>query len=48
MKRTEGRPSEGAMGVEGVSGDETTQGEETAVIGAECGRGTGGWRSGGL
>lgn len=44
----EGRPSEGAIGVEGVSGDETTTGEGTTVIGMECGMGAGGCRSGGL
>lgn len=35
MERTEGRPSEGVMGVEGVSGDERTLGEETTVMGME-------------
>lgn len=48
MERTEGRPGEGAMGVEGVSADETVQGEETTGMGIECERGAGGWRSGGL
>lgn len=48
MERTEGRPSEGAIGVEGVSGDERTLGEGTTVMGMECGRGAGGCRSGGL
>lgn len=48
MERTEARPGEGAMGVEGVSVHETVQGDETTGIGRESGRGAGGWRSGGL
>ncbi len=35
MERTKGRPSEGAMEVEGVSGDERTLGEGTTVMGME-------------
>lgn len=35
MERTEGRPSEGSTGVEGVSGDEKTVGEGTTVMGTE-------------
>lgn len=48
MERTEERPGECAMGVEGLPADETVQADETTGMVTECGRGAGGWRSGGL
>lgn len=35
VERTEGRPSEGVVREEGVSGDERALGEETTVMGME-------------